>query len=231
MFMNCINALKMKTQTAKKTTQKDPREKIIESYISHVLEHGSEPKSIFKFTQELKMKEGDFYSYFTSMEGIKAAIWSQILDETLSQLRAQEVYPSYSSREKFLGFLFTWIEVLKNRRSFLLALYQKQSSRLGMLPAELKTFRKDFLEFSTEILKEGEESQEITKRPILSDRYGEALWVQVLFVLKYWMEDQSPRFEKTDAAIEKSVNLAFDLMGQSALDRFLDFAKFLYQNK
>lgn len=221
----------METQTARKTTKKDPRKKIIESYISHVLEHGSEPKSIFKFTQEMKMKEGDFYSYFTSFEGIKSAIWSQILDETLNQLKEQEVYPEYSSREKFLGFLFTWIEVLKNHRSFLLVLYQKQSSRLGMIPTELKAFRKEFLEYSSEILKEGEESQEITKRPILSDRYGEALWVQVLFVFKYWMEDQSPRFEKTDAAIEKSVNLAFDLMGQSALDRFLDFAKFLYQNK
>ena len=59
----------------------------------------------------------------------------------------------------------------------------------------------------------------------------EALWMQVGFVFRYWVEDRSPRFEKTDAAIEKSVNLAFDLMGKSALDSFLDFAKFLYQHK
>ena len=78
---------------------------------------------------------------------------------------------------------------------------------------------------------EGKETQEIANRPVISDRYDEALWIQVLFVLKYWLDDNSPRFEKTDAAIEKSVNLAFDLMGKSALDSFLDFAKFLYQNK
>jgi hypothetical protein len=37
-------------------------------------------------------------------------------------------------------------------------------------------------------------------------------------------------FEKTDAAIEKSVNLAFDLIGKGILDNALDFGKFLYQN-
>jgi hypothetical protein len=33
------------------------------------------------------------------------------------------------------------------------------------------------------------------------------------------------------AAIEKSVNLAMDLMGKSPLDAALDFGKFLFQNK
>jgi hypothetical protein len=45
------------------------------------------------------------------------------------------------------------------------------------------------------------------------------------------MDDTSNAFEKTDAAIEKSVNLAMDLMGKSPLDAALDFGKFLFQNK
>ena len=47
----------------------------------------------------------------------------------------------------------------------------------------------------------------------------------------FWKEDNSPGFEKTDAAIEKSVNLAFDLIGKGAVDSAIDFAKFMYQNK
>jgi ubiquinone biosynthesis protein COQ9 len=49
--------------------------------------------------------------------------------------------------------------------------------------------------------------------------------------LKFWIDDTSNAFEKTDAAIEKSVNLAMDLMGKSPLDAALDFGKFLFQNK
>jgi len=51
------------------------------------------------------------------------------------------------------------------------------------------------------------------------------------FLLVFWKEDESPGFEKTDAAVEKSVNLAFDLIGKGAVDSFIDFAKFLYQSK
>ncbi|TFV94233.1 TetR/AcrR family transcriptional regulator [Algoriphagus kandeliae] len=221
----------METTAKKKTSKKDYRKLILESYQQHVLEFGKEPASIFKFAKELKMTEGEFYTWFTSFDAIKSAIWVQLFDETVTQLEAQEVYKEYSAREKFLGFLFTWIEVLKNNRSYLLSLYSEKLKSLTSLPSELKEFRGKFKDYAGEIILEGKETQEIANRPILSDRYDEALWVQVLFVFNYWLKDQSPGFEKTDAAIEKSVNLAFDLMGKSALDSFLDFAKFLYQSK
>jgi hypothetical protein len=51
------------------------------------------------------------------------------------------------------------------------------------------------------------------------------------FLLIFWKDDTSAGFEKTDAAIEKSVNLAFDLIGKGAVDSIFDFAKFLYQTK
>jgi hypothetical protein len=53
----------------------------------------------------------------------------------------------------------------------------------------------------------------------------------LLFVTDFWLKDKSPGFEKTDEAIERSLNLAFDLMGKSPLDSMLEFGKFLFQNK
>ncbi|TVP46154.1 MAG: TetR/AcrR family transcriptional regulator [Mongoliibacter sp.] len=221
----------MEMTTAKKASKVDYRAKIIQGYIEYVLEHGQEPPSVFKFAKDLKMKEEDFYSYFTSFEGIKSAVWTRLFEETLGNLESQEVFKEYSAREKLLGFLFTWIEELKKNRSYLLASYQSQKNTKGVLPMEVKAFRDKFKDFANEIILEGKETEEIANRPLISDRYDEALWLQVWFVFQFWLKDTSPAFEKTDAAIEKSVNLAFDLMGKSALDTFVDFAKFLYQNK
>ena len=221
----------METAPVKKTTKKDYRKLILEGFVNHVLEHGAEPKSVFKFAKDLKMKEEEFYTHFTSFEAIKSAIWVSIFDSTLEQIEAQEVFKEYSVREKFLSFLFTWIEELKKNRSYLLSLYQDKTKSFKSLPSDTKEFKEKFKDFAGEIILEGKETQEIANRPLISDRYDEALWLQVAFVFRYWLDDRSPRFEKTDAAIEKSVNLAFDLMGKSALDSFLDFAKFLYQNK
>ena len=81
------------------------------------------------------------------------------------------------------------------------------------------------------ILLEAKTTGEVADRPFISEKYDEGLWLQLWFIFQFWIKDSSVSFEKTDAAIEKSVHLAFDLMGKSALDTFADFAKFLYQNK
>ncbi|MCH7415667.1 TetR/AcrR family transcriptional regulator [Belliella sp. R4-6] len=221
----------MEKTTAKKTTKIDIKGKIVSGYVNHVLEHGYEPVSVFKFAKDLKMKEEDFYNYFTSFDSIKTAVWSQLFEATVESIESQEVYREYSAREKLLSFLFTWIEELKKNRSYLLSLYGSKKDIKSLLPTEVKIFKSKFKDFANEIILEGKETEEIASRPILSDRYDDALWFQVWFVFQFWLNDTSPAFEKTDAAIEKSVNLAFDLMGKSALDTFIDFAKFMYQNK
>ena len=221
----------METPTVKKTSKKDYRKLILEGFVNHVLEHGAQPASVFKFAKELKMKEEEFYTYYTSFEAIKSAIWVSIYDTTLETIESQEVFKEYSAREKFLSFLFTWIEELKKNRSYLLSLYSDKGQSFKSLPLDTKEFKEKFKDFASDIILEGKETQEIATRPFITEKYDEALWIQVAFVFRYWLDDRSPRFEKTDAAIEKSVNLAFDLMGKSALDTFLDFAKFLYQNK
>ncbi|RAI87961.1 TetR family transcriptional regulator C-terminal domain-containing protein [Algoriphagus yeomjeoni] len=221
----------MESTTVKKTTKKDYRMVILDGFKNHVLEHGELPKSVFKFAKDLKMKEEEFYTYFTSFDAIKSTILVDIFDETLADIEKQGVFEEYSAREKFLSFLFTWIEVLKKNRSYLLSMYENKAKSAMALPKESSEFKEKFKGFVSEIILEGKETEEIASRPVISDRYDEALWIQVGFVFRYWLDDRSPRFEKTDAAIEKSVNLAFDLMGKSALDSFLDFAKFMYQSK
>ncbi|MBM3169379.1 MAG: TetR/AcrR family transcriptional regulator [Bacteroidetes bacterium] len=221
----------METATRKKTNTKDYRKLIIDGFVTHLLEHGSMPASIFKFAKELDMKEEVFYTYFTSFEGVKSAIWVRIFEDTLEAVATQEVYKEYAVREKFLSFLYTWIEELKKNRSYLLILYQDQATAFKTLPSDAREFKEKFTDFASELILEGKETQEIASRPFITEKYDEALWLQVAFVFRYWMSDRSANFEKTDAAIEKSVNLAFDLMGKSALDSFLDFAKFLYQTK
>lgn len=221
----------MEKAPAKKAVKTDLKEKIISGYIEHVLENGKEPVSVFKFAKDLKMKEEEFYNYFTSFQGIKSAVWAQLFENTITNIESQEVFKEYSAREKLLGFLFTWVEELKKNRSYLLSIYKDERSMDKLLPMEVKIFKSKFKDFANEIILEGKETEEIANRPVISDRYDEALWFQVWFVFQFWLKDASPAFEKTDAAIEKSVNLAFDLMGKSALDTFIDFAKFLYQNK
>ena len=40
----------------------------------------------------------------------------------------------------------------------------------------------------------------------------ESAWFQLLLTMKFWLEDTSESFEKTDIFIEKSINTSFDLL-------------------
>ena len=222
----------MEKATASKSAKSkmSQAEKIKKAYKEYVLENGTQPSSIFKFVKELKVKEEVFYEEFNSFEAVEQDIWVGLLHQTVEAIQAEEVYDQYSAREKLLAFYYTLIEVMKAERSFILqtAHFDRRS---GMMPSFLKAFKKHFMEFIDEVLLEASETEEVKTRPYISERYRDGIWVQFLFVVRFWVKDDSRGFEKTDAAIEKAVNLSFDLMGRGPLDAMVDFAKFLYQNK
>ena len=218
-------------------------EKIRKAYTEYVLENGKQPTSIFQFAKKLKMAESDFYTHYASFEAIEADIWLTFFTEAMTTMEADETYQGYSVREKLLAFYYTWIELLKAQRSFVVysfgqlrATQTNNSSRgLGRMAQSsskvLSLFKESFFDYARDLLAEGRESKEVEPRPFVTDRYPNALWGQTLYLLDFWVRDVSKNFEKTDSAIEKSVNTTFDLIGRSPLDTLFDFAKFMYQNK
>jgi hypothetical protein len=222
----------MAKQATTKTTKTavDELVKILDAYKHYVLDHGQEPPSVYKFTSDLKIKESVFYNHFNSFSAVKQHIWKGFITETITALHAEEAFVQYSAREKLLGFYFTMIEVLKDNRSYAIA-DLKHMKKGGVSPDFLKGFKAHYMKFVEEILLQAKETEEVIDRPIIGNKYSDGLWVQALFVLNFWTKDESIGFDKTDAAIEKAVNVSFDLMGKSPIDSMLDFAKFLYQNK
>ena len=61
--------------------------------------------------------------------------------------------------------------------------------------------------------------------------FSEGAWIQFMFLLKFWIDDNSAEFEKTDVAIEKSVNTIFDVFDNTPLEQVIDFGKFLFKER
>jgi len=223
---------------SKKQTEKFPpkneeipvKERIIAAFKKHLLTKGENPPSVYVFAEELGISEAEFYTNFSSFESLHKEIWNDFLKSTVSALRANEEYAEYSVREKMLSFYYTLVEVLKSNRSFVLLSHSKMEG-VELIPSSLKTSRKTYIDYINGLVEEGLQSGEFKKRPYLSEKYAEALWLQFLFLLRFWVKDESRNFEQTDALIEKTVKLTFELLGESPLDSFIDLAKFLYQNK
>jgi hypothetical protein len=209
----------------------DKTEKIKQAYMEHFLENGTPPPSVFAFTKKLKMKEAEFYDYFNSFELLESNIWLGFLNETITKIESDTVYANYSVREKLLAFYYTWIEILKNNRSYVTQTWSMIDKRKLKTPVLMTDLKVGFKDYARDLVMEGKESQEVAPRRFLDERYPDAFWLQFLMILDFWVKDKSKGFEKTDAMIEKSVNTSFDLIGSTALDSIIDYAKFMYQNR
>ena len=222
--------------TAKKTvTQIIPDEKLIDDnhiitlYMEHILMGEDEPKTVYAFCKKNGIEESDFYTFFGSFDGLKEDIWNKFLENTISTLHNDSSFGTYSPKNKLLTLYFTLFEVLTLNRSYVLYVLKDNKQGLSNLK-QLKQFRGTFKEFvknhiATEELKSNKLSR-ITK-PV----YSEGSWIQFLFILKFWLEDNSKGFEKTDIIIEKSVNTVVDLLDSKPLENIIDLGKFLWSER
>lgn len=217
------------TRKTSKKTRPASDANIKAAYVTQLLTNGTRPASVYKFCLDLGIREDEFYTFFGSFEGIEKTIWNEFIKVTINRLQDDDSFGQFTAREKVLSFYFTLLEELRANRSFVLM--QLDRVRLELTPAFLRDFRKSYEEFIELILAQGKENGEIATRPLLDDQYPKLFWLHMAFVLSFWCKDDSVGFERTDAAIEKSVNLAFDLIAKGAVDSALDFGKFLYQNK
>ncbi|BDC99349.1 TetR family transcriptional regulator C-terminal domain-containing protein [Persicobacter psychrovividus] len=213
---------------AKKTV--DLKEKIKHEYLDYYLTKGHDPKTVYHFCKELKIKEEAYYEHYNSFAQIRADIWRSLFLETKKGIMEDDVYSSYSVREKLLAFYYTLGEMLKSKRSFVVQDFPR-SPKEFIKKSQIKAFKEPYLLFVQDLVQEGIETGEIKSRSKLEAKYKEALWAQCVFIIDFWTKDDSEQFEATDAAIEKAVNLSFELMGASALDSILDFGKFLFHNR
>lgn len=203
---------------------------IREAYKRYWLENGKRPVSVFALCKILDIPESEFYEYYSAMEGVETDIWLDFFQRTVDQLKDDPTYQQYSAQEKLLAFYFLWVQKLKEDRSYILQQHQRSQLPTGQL-RQLSAFKKAFYDYASGLIKEGYLSTEIKERKYISDQYVHGFWMQALFVLKYWIEDQSLNFEMTDAAIEKAVHLSFQLIQSNTLDSLLDFGKFILARK
>lgn len=200
--------------------------KIIENYISHYNRNGKMPLSIFQFCEDLQIKESEFYQYFSDFSAIESEILAQIWEESVQKLSQQDYYQELTAQEKLLSAVYAFFENLKNYRSYLLLKHKDWKNPFQNIENinELKNVFFSYLD-GLSFEKKGLGVPQIDK--VLEKGLNHGLFTNLLFVMHFWMKDKSKGFEKTDACIEKSFSLSFELISNQGIQKAFDFGKFL----
>ena len=206
------------------------KDKIVSMYMNYVLEHSEKPKSVYHFTKMNDFTETEFYAFFGTIESIEKEIFKMFLDKTVELLSKNADYENYDMKSKMLSFYFTFFEILTANRSYVVLVLKNQGDQLKKL-MQLAGLRNSFKNYLAEIITDDFRIQQEKLQKFQEKTFQEASWIQLLLTLKFWIEDDSPSFEKTDIYIEKSVKATFELMNISPLESLIDFGKFIFKEK
>ena len=222
----------------KNTTEKLPLEEnalkldenqIISLYMEEFMETGEEPKNVYNFCKKIGISDTDFYQHFGSLQNLKQDIWVKFFENAMITISQEPVYATYTPKNKLLTLYYTLFEILTLNRSYILATLIENKEGLENLN-QLKKMRHFFKDFVNNIFQsENQVNSKLNNAaaPFLK----EGSWIQFLFILKFWIDDSSKGFEKTDIIIEKSVNTVLDLLDTKPLDNIIDFGKFLWKER
>jgi hypothetical protein len=206
------------------------KEKIVSMYMNYVLEYSEKPKSVYHFTKINGFTEAEFYAFFGTIESIEKEIFKMFVEKTIDLLNKNKEYEMYDMKSKMLSFYFTFFEILTANRSYVVFVLKEHNNQLKKL-MQLSGLKNSFRSYLTEIIADDFRTQQENLQNFQEKSFQETSWIQLLLTLKFWLDDSSPAFEKTDIYIEKSVKVSFELMNIAPIDSLIDFGKFIFKEK
>lgn len=203
---------------------------LITFYMDYVIEHRCKPKSIEDFVKLHKFSAAEFYEHFSSFKDLEKTIYNVLFENSLVILMQTPEYQNFSKKDKLLSLYYTFFENLALNQDYIklsLKGFENQLKALSVFSLLRKSFI-DYIEgLNLETLNLNVESIENIQKKTIK----ESAWIQFLFTIKFWLDDTSEAFEKTDIFIEKSINTSMELLETKSLENIIDFAKFLYKER
>ncbi|MCF0071363.1 TetR/AcrR family transcriptional regulator [Dyadobacter sp. CY261] len=205
-------------------------DKITELYMHYCLENHKKPESVYLFCKQHGMVEKEFYQFFTSIDSLEKRVFVSFHNLAVNLINQSGEVHGLGFQEKLLTYYFTLFEIFTANRSYVVFALKEDKNRLsGML--KLKEFRNSFKAFVHQISDGYLKTRSERIRKAQQDALEEGAWIQLLLTLKFWLDDESVGFEKTDLYIEKSIRATFDLIDTTPLESVIDFGKFLIKEK
>ncbi|MGS0747040.1 TetR family transcriptional regulator C-terminal domain-containing protein [Halpernia sp. GG3] len=207
---------------------------ILKKYLDFVLRHNHPPTNVYSFCEDNQIAENEFYIFFANFEEIEKYYLVYFFEESLFLLADDSNFSEMNSKTKLLSLYYTYFEQLTLNRSLVKYILKSKNRMEGL--KKLSKLRSMFLIFvrtldvaSMNIDLENTGLQKIERYK--NKGVEELFWNNFLLTLKFWMDDTSSSFEKTDIFIEKSVEASFEFVNTKPLEKLLDFGKFIWKEK
>ncbi len=202
---------------------------VFKTYTEFVWLNNREPNSIAEFCTYAKIDPVEFKVAFQQLKGIKQQLLTTVFEDVWERVEKAAEENEYSPREKCLALFFTLIEGLSEYRDYLQTSYSLKE--VGALVEDWRPFNKLFVS-KTQYFQQNDRINWLREKlpNKLTDEIN-SLLLGWNYVFRVWLADESEDKATTDAAIEKTIHLYFDLSENKQFEKVIDFGKFIATTK
>jgi len=193
----------------------DTRRKIYEAAMELFREKGFEPTTMRDIAAKAGVALGGAYYYFSSKDAIVLAFYSE-MQTTSNEPVLQALAGHKKLKDRIRCILEKRLELLEPNRKFCAALFRHApdgADPLSPFSDETRPIREGAIEHMR-IAVEGSDAK---VPPDLQPRLPYLLWLYQMALIMFWLYDRSPRQEKTQRLMEKSLGLLVNLLRISTL--------------
>ena len=203
---------------------------ILTIYMDFVVEHQNKPIDVEDFCTTSKIDTSNFYEHFKSLKKVEKTVFKELFKNSLEVLSESEEFLTFDKKNQLISLYFTFFENLNLNRAYLVIALKGCKNKIKSF-STFSDLKKVFIRF-VDNLDISESILPIDGLEKVQKKFvNESAWIQLFLTIKFWLDDTSESFEKTDILIEKSINTSFELLENKFLKNALDLGKFVYKEK
>lgn len=179
--------------------------------------------SIPDLVEATELTASDIFELFPSKKSIREYYFTSLIYQYWAMISEIEGFEEYRVSEKFSNFIYTLFDMMDEHPSFVADYYNKTVIQKGSssdFHKETKELFKDFMTSDSEIA--------VSAAFLMKDLFYSLLTTQYLYLVKFWLNDESDGKERTLALVDKLTSLLEEVVYNKTVDRSFDLIKYLF---
>lgn len=177
--------------------------------------------TIPNLTKETGKTASEIYTLFPNKNSILKFYYPSLVIRYRAMISEIDDFDSYSISEKLSNFMFTLFDMMDERREFVEDTFEKYEWKCiskSEFQNEIKSLLEDFFTSDGNIA--------TSAGFFIGDWFYASLKTQFLFLIKFWLEDNSDGRERTFALTDKITGFIEELVYSRIVDKGFDLTKY-----
>lgn len=187
---------------------------------------GSGHFTLKKIAEELDIEVSEIFNHFPDKKSILQFFYAAHVVRYEFMIDDIEDYQSYSISEKFSNFVYASFDMFAEKQAFV----EDTFGKLIIRSCEKTDFEEEIERLIRKFLTK-DKGISLSSAFVLNSYFYSYLRRQYLYLIRFWLKDDSDNKELTMELTDKLANLLQELLYNNVVDKSFDLGKFLYANK